>query len=146
MSQETAITHGGVDRAYRLCRCSICGQESRCTPDNDFYTVSSDPAGPLQCDRCMHSGLDTDASAKKQLEFLPSLGGTIGVGWKRDDIPGIFHMFASVLPGERFTARNAEGGPHWPCEVCVAHGYTEADFHKQVVEKIQDMLKKGAAT
>src|SRR5574340_1667524 len=48
-----AITHGGTDRSYRLCRCHSCGQESECTPMNDFYTLPSDDHGYLYCERCV---------------------------------------------------------------------------------------------
>jgi hypothetical protein len=46
------ITHGGSDRGYKLCRCCDCGEESICTPDNDFYTTANDDNGPLKCERC----------------------------------------------------------------------------------------------
>ena len=62
MSSEEVITHGGADRAYRLCRCGQCGHESRCTPDNAFYTASGDPTGPLRCEKCMRSGWATSQS------------------------------------------------------------------------------------
>lgn len=51
--EEEIITHGGVDRGYRLCRCSKCEHVSRCTPDNDFYTAKEDPNGLLCCERCV---------------------------------------------------------------------------------------------
>lgn len=77
---------------------------------------------------------------KKQLEVYASMGGTYGVGWQRDDAPMI-HLFANVAPGQRFQPVNSDGGPHWPCDVCRAHGFTEADFHAQ----IQEALKRGPA-
>jgi len=63
-----------------------------------------------------------------------------GVGWERDDLP-VIHVFAKAAPGDMFTASNGHGGPHWPCEICDAHGYSEADFHEQ----IEDALARGPA-
>jgi hypothetical protein len=75
----------------------------------------------------------------KKLEIFPSMGGTYGVGWMRDDAPMI-HLFANAKSGESFRpASGPEGGPHWPCEVCEAHGYSEKDFHAQ----IGDALERG---
>lgn len=74
----------------------------------------------------------------KQLRIVRSMGHTLGVGWMRDDAP-MFHMFANVAPGEKFQPSDGHGGPHWPCKVCIEHGYTDEDFHGQIV----DALKKG---
>lgn len=69
---------------------------------------------------------------RKQLEILQSLGTTRSVGWVRDDIPSLFHTFADAERGARFVPSNGRGGPHWPCPVCEAHGFTEWDFHTQM--------------
>ena len=45
------ITHGGVDRRYKRCRCSKCKTVRECTPDFDFYTRDS-PEGLLECETC----------------------------------------------------------------------------------------------
>lgn len=45
------ITHGGPDRAYKLCKCSKCGLVEQCTPHRDFYTTD-DLKGPLLCETC----------------------------------------------------------------------------------------------
>jgi hypothetical protein len=74
--------------------------------------------------------LNSVKRTEKQLTVLPSLGTTYSVGWLRDD--GLFHQFAQAVPGERFRPVNGNGGPHWPCSVCDAHGYTEADFDRQM--------------
>jgi late competence protein required for DNA uptake (superfamily II DNA/RNA helicase) len=47
------ITHGGTDRGDKLCRCSRCGRESRCTMFDDYYTLHGDDNGPLYCERCI---------------------------------------------------------------------------------------------
>lgn len=48
------ITHGGTDRAYKLCRCSECGIVQQCTPAFDFYVRNDQPEdGPLTCERCI---------------------------------------------------------------------------------------------
>ncbi len=67
----------------------------------------------------------------KQLKVFASLGSTHSVGWERDDLPMV-HVFGNAEPGARFKPSNGRGGPHWPCPVCQAHGYTEADFHRQL--------------
>lgn len=48
-----AITHGGPDRGYKLCRCSDCGVEAVCTPMCDFYTLPGNDTGPLLCETCV---------------------------------------------------------------------------------------------
>lgn len=53
MSTESVVTREGEDRGYRLCKCNDCGDISRCTPENDFY--SKELGGALQCERCMLS-------------------------------------------------------------------------------------------
>lgn len=68
----------------------------------------------------------------KQAQVFQSLGETVSVGWLRDDVPSVVHVFAQCKPGERFQPSNGAGGPHWPCKVCEAHGYTEDDFHAQM--------------
>lgn len=48
--QPTAvITHDGLPRAYRICRCSVCGTEAECTPRFDFYGSNG---APLKCETC----------------------------------------------------------------------------------------------
>jgi hypothetical protein len=48
-------THGPVETCLNQeCRCCRCGEESVCTPSNDFYTRTKDPAnGPLYCEPCL---------------------------------------------------------------------------------------------
>jgi len=48
------------DIGYKLCKCCKCGETSRCTPRNDFYTAGEDkdlrstPQGaPLWCEPCL---------------------------------------------------------------------------------------------
>ena len=73
----------------------------------------------------------------KQLEVFRSLGETVSIGWKRDDVPRI-HVFGQGKEGEYFQpASGPEGGPHWPCVVCDHHGYTEADFHEQLTRLLK---------
>ena len=69
---------------------------------------------------------------KKQLEIMPSIGETFAVGWLRDDMPNVVHVFANALQGQIFKPGNGFGGPHWPCKVCEAHGYSEEDFDVQM--------------
>lgn len=38
------------DARGKLCRCSVCGDVSRCTPINDFYGEEGEP---LKCEKCM---------------------------------------------------------------------------------------------
>ncbi len=48
------ITHGGMPRSFRICRCSRCGLTRLCTPTTDFYTRPSDgEQGPLYCYVCL---------------------------------------------------------------------------------------------
>jgi hypothetical protein len=63
----------------------------------------------------------------KQLQVYSSLGTTFSVGWERDDLPMLVHVFANAAPGERFDVQK-----HWPCKVCESHGYTEVNFHAQI--------------
>lgn len=49
------ITHDGVDRRYKLCRCIVCGETFLCTPSCDFY--SEEPGGPLKCEGCLFVNL-----------------------------------------------------------------------------------------
>jgi hypothetical protein len=76
----------------------------------------------------------------KQLRVYTSLDPKNSVGWMRDDIPGgyVVHVFAQALPGAMFQPSDGRGGPHWPCEVCKMHGYTEADFHEQMLELMRE--------
>lgn len=71
----------------------------------------------------------------KKLRIFESMGSALGVGWERDDHPMI-HLFALAEPGEVFQPSVLGGGPHWPCEVCDEHGYTEQDFHGQIIEAL----------
>lgn len=48
---EPVITHGGEDRGYKLCQCSVCGIRATCTPAFDFYTTT-DATGLLKCETC----------------------------------------------------------------------------------------------
>lgn len=73
----------------------------------------------------------------KQLKVFPSLATTLSVGWRRDDVDGVVHVFGQAEPGQPFALSNGRGGPHWPCPVCVAHGYTPEDFHTQIRELMQ---------
>lgn len=47
------ITHGGVDRGYKLCQCHECKVVAECTPLFDFYTTDEEDSGPLICERCL---------------------------------------------------------------------------------------------
>lgn len=76
----------------------------------------------------------------KQLRVFPSMAGTYAVGWVRDDVK-VVHVFANARSGQRFRPSNGRGGPHWPCEICESHGFTEQDFHNQ----IRAALAKGPA-
>jgi len=63
----------------------------------------------------------------KTLRVYRSLGEELSVGWERDDLPMLIHIFASVRPGAAFSVDG-----HWPCEVCKKHNYTEQDFRAQI--------------
>lgn len=52
---DDVITHGGVDRAYKNCRCAECGKVRQCTPSHDFYTERDNDNGPLFCYGCLIS-------------------------------------------------------------------------------------------
>ncbi len=82
----------------------------------------------------------------KVLNVYRSLASSLSVGWERDDISiagaegvtgKVIHVFAQAEPGQPFQANDGHGNPHWPCEVCAAHGYTEAHFHAQVREALE---------
>jgi hypothetical protein len=74
----------------------------------------------------------------KKLSVFRSIGKALGVGWERDDIP-MLHVFAIAEPGESFQPSGGpDRGPHWPCEVCEEHGYTEEDFHAQVIDALHE--------
>lgn len=47
------ITQGGLDRRFKVCRCSRCSLEARCTPSFDFFTRTADETGPLFCEECL---------------------------------------------------------------------------------------------
>lgn len=64
---------------------------------------------------------------RPELRIFPSLGREYSIGWERRDLEGVVHVFAQAEPGAPFSV---EG--HWPCPVCDAHGYSEADFREQV--------------
>jgi hypothetical protein len=51
-STEAVITHGGIPRSYKLCKCNNCGIVEKCTFSRDFYTTT-DKNGPLLCQTCM---------------------------------------------------------------------------------------------
>ena len=51
MSYNPTITHGGVDRGWKTCQCSVCGLVATCTPSFDYYTTV-DPLGLLKCETC----------------------------------------------------------------------------------------------
>jgi hypothetical protein len=71
---------------------------------------------------------------KPKLKVFRSLAPQNSVGWLRSDLPMV-HVFAQALPGETFRPSNGpEGGPHWPCIVCEYHGYTQEDFHSDMLE------------
>jgi hypothetical protein len=46
------ITHEGVDRRYKECKCNRCKGVSQCTPMFDYYTIAGDPSGLLYCEIC----------------------------------------------------------------------------------------------
>ena len=53
VEDEDVITKGGVDRAFKRCKCSMCETISECTPTNDFYTAPDDDGGLLYCESCI---------------------------------------------------------------------------------------------
>jgi hypothetical protein len=56
MSKENeVITHDGVDRGHKQCRCIVCEQVEICTPSWDFYC--EEPGGPLKCEACVSANL-----------------------------------------------------------------------------------------
>lgn len=67
----------------------------------------------------------------KVLSVYRSLAPQFALGWLRDDV-FMVHGIAQASPGEDVVPSDGRGGPHWPCEVCDAHGYSEALFHGQV--------------
>lgn len=106
--------------------------------------VAIDENEILRCQSCMEDGIEEGFTMKplgKQLGVFHTMGGTLGVGWKRDDV-NMIHLFANVAPGEKFQPTSGSlRGPHWPCNVCDSHRFTEKDFHDQ----IQSTLDKGPA-
>ena len=76
-----------------------------------------------------------------QLQVFSSVVGTYTVGWHRDDLPMIHMFFKGVPSGESFRPSDEHGGPHWPCDVCDTHGFTEQDF----TDQIHDALQRGPA-
>jgi len=55
--QEQPITHGGVDRGHKLCKCSECGTVATCTPLFDFYTrAEAGLSSELVCEVCIMGG------------------------------------------------------------------------------------------
>ena len=56
-SKKKAITRGGSDRRYQVCRCSVCGLVEHCTPGNDFYTLGVDNKGLLYCELCFANAI-----------------------------------------------------------------------------------------
>jgi hypothetical protein len=61
----TPITHGGANRGYKLCKCSVCAKEEVCTPNRDFYVVTEDgPEGPLYCEDCFRTHCSKSHNAK----------------------------------------------------------------------------------
>jgi hypothetical protein len=49
---QEVITHGGVDRGYKMCKCGKCHAVAECTPFNDYYTIANDSNGKLYCESC----------------------------------------------------------------------------------------------
>lgn len=75
MSKDTEqiFTTGVGNRICQLCKCSQCGQISRCTPNNDFYTLGSDRDGVLYCEGCFRltfGGIDILHLAQNHAEVL----------------------------------------------------------------------------
>jgi hypothetical protein len=64
--KKEAITHGGSNRRYQICRCSVCGLVERCTPGNDFYTLGRDTTGPLHCERCFANAIHVAPATKEE--------------------------------------------------------------------------------
>jgi len=89
----------------------------------------------------------TGSTTCKQIQVYESMDPkSYSVGWLRDDMP-VVHVFAQTSPGQPFQPSNGRGGPHWPCDVCEGHGYTELDFQDQMLEIMQSGPKttvKGA--
>lgn len=75
----------------------------------------------------------------KTLNVYASLGETLDLGFLRDDVPNVIHTIARAAPGDPIIPSSANGGPHWPCQVCEEHGFTQALFYTQ----IQDALTRG---
>ena len=74
---------------------------------------------------------------RKQLQVYRSLGTALSVGWPRDDVPTVIHVFAQAEPGASFKPEDGYGNPHWPCRVCKAHGFTESDFRDQILGALE---------
>ena len=50
------ITHAGVDRCWKVCKCSKCGIIAQCIPIFDFYG-DDNKKEPLICENCFRKGL-----------------------------------------------------------------------------------------
>jgi hypothetical protein len=53
------------DRAYKDCLCCVCGEISKCTPSNDFYSTPDHGEG-LVCERCFHKYCGHKINAKRK--------------------------------------------------------------------------------
>lgn len=82
-----AITHGGMDRGYKLCRCDDCGEESICTPENDFYTTENNDNGPLKCERCFGRYMHNYEASYNEMEVSYALGSKSHINWHHIDGP-----------------------------------------------------------
>lgn len=57
-------------RRGNLCRCSVCGVASLCTPASDFWVPAGSPIGtPLECESCMKKRLKSQG-----LKWLDNTG------------------------------------------------------------------------
>lgn len=52
-TRNLPITHGGVDREYKVCTCHRCNITVLCTPIFKFSPRYNDPNGPLYCAFCL---------------------------------------------------------------------------------------------
>ena len=71
-----AITHGGVERGYKLCQCSVCGTVATCTPSFDYYTTV-DPVGLLKCETCFWDYARTVLTESGQSDKIEKLNAAI---------------------------------------------------------------------
>ncbi len=71
----------------------------------------------------------------KTLTLFASLDpNSCSFGWQRDDMKGVIHVLAiAKAPDWQIVAGDGNGGSHWPCPVCIYHGYTREMFARQLM-------------